>query len=135
MSNFFRNHSITEAQIMELMSQIHLLQIQDKVERQSYMEELRKLIIHKPNLTAASLAAFLSDDEDERASIKASIASLGSASYNSRLKYPYVKNPSMPELKRKRKTFTRRFIELADDNSVIGEFKVKETKNVYYIGD
>ena len=135
MSNFFHNHSITEAQIMELMSQIHLLQIKDENARRQYMEELRNLIINKPNLTAVNLAAFLSDDEDERKSIKASIASLGSASYNSRLKHPDVKNPSMPELRRKCKTITRRFVELADDNSVIGEFRVEETKNVYYIGD
>lgn len=136
MSNFFNNHHEIELQIFNLMSQIHTLRIKDECERKHYMERLRNLIISKPNLTAASIAALMTDDLEERESIKASVAGLGYAAENNRkYKNPDIKHPSMPELKREHKTITRRFIELADDNSVIGEFKIEESKYVYSIGD
>lgn len=137
MSNFFSNHRDVEMQIFELLSRIHVLHIMDDNARHQYMEELRNAIINKPNLSAAQIAAMMTDDLAERQSIIASINGLGHAADSARGKSTnrVVKNPSMPELHRSYKTFTRRFVELADDDSVIGEYKVAETKYVYSIGD
>lgn len=136
MSNFFSNHHDIEMQIFELLSRIHALHIMDNNARRHYMEELRNLIINKPNLTAAQIAAMMTDDLAERESIKASINGLGYAADTSpKFRNRVIKNPSMPELRRTRKTVTRRFVELAEDNSIIGEYKVAEDKYVYSIGD
>ena len=133
MANHFQNRKQANAEMDALRIQLQALRIKDEEEHREYLKQLRGVIANNPNRTAAQIAAIMTDDEDERASIKASVAGLAYASVDSRRKNPTVKNPTMPEMRRDFKTVTRRFLEIDEDGNVLGSFTKEDVRYIYSI--
>ena len=100
MSNHFQNRKKANIEMEMLRMQLHGLRVRDEIEHREYLNQLRGVMANHPNKTAAQIAAIMTEDENERTSIKASVAGLGYASEDSRRKHPTVKNPTMPEMRR-----------------------------------
>lgn len=133
MTNHFQNRKQANIEMDALRMQLHELRIKDEVEHREYLKQLRGVMAKNPNRTAAQIAAIMTNDEDERTSIKASIVGLASASASSRCPHPTVKNPTMPEMRRNFKTVTRRFLEIDDDGNVLGSFTKEDVRYTYSI--
>lgn len=133
MTNHFQNRKQANFEMDALRMQLHELRIKDEEEHRDYLKQLRGVMANNPNKTAAQIAAIMTDDEDERTSIKASVAGLAYASANSRRPHPAVKNPTMPEMRRNFKTVTRRFLEVDDDGNVLGSFTKEDVRYTYSI--
>lgn len=133
MTNHFQNRKQANAKMDALRIQLRALRINDEEEHRDYLKQLRGVMVDNPNKTAAQIAAIMTEDEDERTSIKMSVAGLAYASANSRRPHPAVKNPTMPEMRRKSKTVTRRFLEVDEDGKVLGTFTKKEEHFTYSI--
>lgn len=133
MSNHFQNRKKTNIKMETLRMQLHDLRVRDEIEHREYLSQLRGVMVNHPNKTAAQIAALMTDDETERTSIKASVAGLGYASVDSRRKYPTVKKPTMPEMRRDAKKVTRRFLEVDDTGMVLNTFVKEEEQYIYSI--
>lgn len=133
MSNHFQNRKQANIEMDALRTQLQALRIKDEEEHRDYLRQLRGVMANNPNRTAAQIAAIMTDDEDERTSIKASVVGLASASASSRRPHPTVKNPTMPEMRRNFKTITRRFLEIDDDGNVLGSFTKEDVRYTYSI--
>ena len=133
MTNHFQNRKQANFEMDALRMQLHELRIKDEEEHRDYLKQLRGVMANNPNKPAAQIAAIMTDDEDERTSIKASVAGLAYASANSRRPHPAVKNPTMPEMRRNFKTVTRRFLEVDDDGNVLGSFTKEDVRYTYSI--
>lgn len=133
MTNHFQNRKQTNLEMEALRMQLHELRIKDEVEHREYLKQLRGVMVDNPNKTAAQIAAIMTEDEDERTSIKASVAGLAYASVDSRRKHPTVKNPTMPEMRRNFKSVTRRFLEVDEDGNVLGSFTKEDVRYTYSI--
>lgn len=133
MANHFQNRKQTNFEMDALRMQLHELRIKDEVEHREYLKQLRGVMANNPNKTAAQIAAIMTDDEDERTSIKASVAGLAYASADSRRIHPTVKNPTMPEMRRDFKRVTRRFLEVDEDGNVLGSFTKEDVRYIYSI--
>lgn len=133
MTNHFQNRKQANAKMDALRIQLRALRINDEEEHRDYLKQLRGVMVDNPNKTAAQIAAIMTEDEDERTSIKASVAGLAYASVDSRRKHPTVKNPTMPEMRRNFKKVTRRFLEVDEDGRVLGTFTKEEEHFTYSI--
>lgn len=133
MTNHFQNRKQANAKMDALRIQLRALRINDEEEHRDYLKQLRGVMVDNPNKTAAQIAAIMTEDEDERTSIKASVAGLAYASVDSRRKHPTVKNPTMPEMRRNFKRVTRRFLEVDEDGRVLGTFTKEEEHFTYSI--
>lgn len=133
MTNHFQNRKQTNIEMDALRKQLNDLRAKDEEEHRDYLKQLRGVMVNNPNKTAAQIAAIMTDDEDERTSIKMSVAGLAYASANSRRPHPAVKNPTMPEMRRDFKTVTRRFLEVDDDGNVLGSFTKEDVRYIYSI--
>lgn len=133
MTNHFQNRKQANAKMDALRIQLRALRINDEEEHRDYLKQLRGVMVDNPNKTAAQIAAIMTEDEDERTSIKASVAGLAYASVDSRRKHPTVKNPTMPEMRRNFKKVTRRFLEVDEDGRVLGTFSKEEEHFTYSI--
>ena len=133
MSNHFQNRKQTNIEMDALRKQLNDLRAKDEEEHRDYLKQLRGVMVDNPNKTAAQIAAIMTEDEDERTSIKASVAGLAYASVDSRRKHPTVKNPTMPEMRRNFKKVTRRFLEVDEDGRVLGTFTKEEEHFTYSI--
>ena len=133
MTNHFQNRKQANAEMDALRMQLHALRIKDEEEHRDYLKQLRGVMVNNPNKTAAQIAAIMTNDEDERTSIKASVAGLAYASVDSRRNHPTVKNPTMPEMRRDFKTVTRRFLEVDEDGNVLGSFTKEDVRYIYSI--
>lgn len=133
MTNHFQNRKQANLEMDALRMQLHELRIKDEEEHRDYLRQLRGVMVNNPNKTAAQIAAIMTDNEDERTSIKASVVGLASASASSRRTHPVVKNPTMPEMRRNFKTVTRRFLEVDDDGNVLGSFTKEDVRYTYSI--
>lgn len=133
MANHFQNRKQANAKMDALRIQLRALRINDEEEHRDYLKQLRGVMVNNPNKTAAQIAAIMTDNEDERTSIKASVVGLASASASSRRPHPVVKNPTMPEMRRNFKTVTRRFLEVDDDGNVLGSFTKEDVRYTYSI--
>lgn len=133
MANHFQNRKQTNIEMDALRMQLRELRIKDEIEHREYLNQLRGVMVNNPNKTAAQIAAIMTDDEDERTSIKASVAGLAYASADSRRIHPIVKNPTMPEMRRDFKTVTRRFLEVDEDGNVLGSFTKEDVRYIYSI--
>lgn len=133
MANHFQNRKQTNFEMDALRMQLHELRIKDEVEHREYLKQLHGVMANNPNKTAAQIAAIMTDDENERNSIKASVAGLAYASANSRRPHPTVKNPTMPEMRRDFKSITRRFLEVDEDGNVLGSFTKEDVRYTYSI--
>lgn len=133
MTNHFQNRKQANFEMDALRMQLHELRIKDEEEHRDYLRQLRGVMVNNPNKTAAQIAAIMTDNEDERTSIRASVVGLASASASSRRPHPVVKNPTMPEMRRNFKTVTRRFLEVDDDGNVLGSFTKEDALYTYSI--
>ena len=133
MTNHFQNRKQANAKMDALRIQLRALRINDEEEHRDYLKQLRGVMVDNPNKTAAQIAAIMTEDEDERTSIKASVAGLAYASVDSRRKHPTVKNPTMPEMRRNFKKVTRRFLEVDEDGNVLGSFTKEDVRYIYSI--
>ena len=133
MTNHFQNRKQTNIEMDALRKQLNDLRAKDEEEHRDYLKQLRGVMVNHPNKTAAQIAAIMTDNEDERTSIKASVVGLASASASSRRPHPIVKNPTMPEMRRNFKTVTRRFLEVDDDGNVLGSFTKEDVRYSYSI--
>ena len=133
MSNHFQNRKKANIEMEMLRMQLHGLRVRDEIEHREYLNQLRGVMANHPNKTAAQIAAIMTEDENERTSIKASVAGLGYASEDSRRQYPTVKNPTMPEMRRGFKKVTRRFLEVDETGMVLGSFTKEEEQYTYSI--
>ena len=133
MANHFQNRKQANLEMDALRIQLQALRIRNEEEYRDYLRQLRSVMANNPNKTAAQIAAIMTEDEDERTSIKASVAGLACASDDSRSKHPTVKNPTMPEMRRDFKSITRRFLEVDDDGNVLGSFTKEDARYTYSI--
>ena len=133
MANHFQNRKKANIEMEMLRMQLHDLRVRDEIEHREYLNQLRGVMVNHPNKTAAQIAAIMTEDENERTSIKASVAGLGYASEDSRRKYPSVKKPTMPEMRRGFKKVTRRFLEVDETGMVLGSFTKEEEQYTYSI--
>ena len=133
MANHFQNRKQANHEMKVLRKQLNDLRTKDEEEHRDYLKQLRGVMVNNPNKTAAQIAAIMTKDEDERASIKASVVGLASASVSSRRPHPVVKNPTMPEMRRNFKTVTRRFLEVDEDGNALGSFTKEDVRYVYSI--
>ena len=98
-----------------------------------YIYQLKKIlpIKEESSLPAETIAARLSDDEDEQRSIYASLRGLAHAAECKRL---YTDGFSaLPALKTSRRATTRHFAELDDEGSVIRQWDTEKTTTTYYL--
>ena len=133
MANHFQNRKQANLEMDALRKQLNDLRIRNEEEYRDYLRQLRGVMVNNPNKTAAQIAAIMTNDEDERTSIKASVAGLAYASVDSRRNHPTVKNPTMPEMRRDFKTVTRRFLEVDEDGNVLGSFTKEDVRYIYSI--
>lgn len=133
MANHFQNRRQANHEMDMLRMQLRDLRVRDEIEHREYLNQLRGVMVNHPNRTAAQIASLMTENEAERTSIKASVVGLGYASYDSRRKNPTVKNPTMPEMRRKLKKVTRRFLEVDDTGMVLGSFIKEEEQYTYSI--
>lgn len=133
MSNHFQNRKKANIEMEMLRRQMFDIRVRDEIEHREYLNQLRDVMVNHPNKTAAQIAALMTDDGTERTSIKASVAGLGYASVDSRRKYPTVKEPTMPEMRRESKKVTRRFLEVDDTGMVLNSFTKEEEQYIYSI--
>ena len=133
MANHFQNRKQANLEMDALRKQLNDLRIRNEEEYRDYLRQLRGVMVNNPNKTAAQIAAIMTNDEDERTSIKASVAGLAYASVDSRRNHPTVKNPTMPEIRRDFKTVTRRFLEVDEDGNVLGSFTKEDVRYIYSI--
>ena len=133
MSNHFQNRKKANIEMEMLRRQMFDIRVKDEIEHREYLSQLRSVMVKNPNKTAAQIAAIMTEDEKERTSIKASVAGLGYASHDSRRKYPTVKKPTMPEMRRDSKKVTRRIIEVDETGMGLDTFTKEEEQYIYSI--
>lgn len=98
-----------------------------------YILQLKKILPVKEAfaLPAEVIAARLSDDEDEQRSIRASLRGLGRSA---ECKRQYADGFSaLPALKTSKRTTTRHFAELDDEDKPIRKWDVETTTINYYL--
>ena len=114
---------------------------------QEYILQLKKILPLKEefSLPAETIAARLSDDEDEQRSIHASLRGLARGAEHKRRgvewnkKYPEKYDiradsfSALPALKTSRRTTTRHFAELNDEGCAIRRWDVEKSTITYYL--
>ena len=110
-----------------------------------YIYQLKQILPSKKesSLPAETIAARLSNDEDEQRSICASLRGLASSAIAKRLNEQWHKNhpysicneidATMPALHTSMRTATRHFAELDDEGSVIRQWDEEKTTTTYYL--
>lgn len=135
-NNYFANRNLITRQKKELWEKLYALLEKEEDLRDDYLTSVASAIEEKPGLTADQYAMMLADDADERYSIACSISMLGFMAEDTR-RYDgqhLCKEPSLPELTRKMKTFKRHFIEVNSEGNPIGRFDTEEQKFTYSMG-
>ena len=114
---------------------------------QEYINQLNKLLPSKEELSlpAETIAARLSDDENEQRSIYASLRGLARAAGHKRWVVKWNKEhpeeydtradgfSALPALKTSRRTTTRHFAELDDEDNIIRQWDVEKSATTYYL--
>ena len=114
---------------------------------QEYINQLNKLLPIKEELSlpAETIAARLSDDENEQRSIYASLRGLARAAGHKRWVVKWNKEhpeeydtradgfSALPTLKTSRRTTTRHFAELDDEDNIIRQWDVEKSATTYYL--
>lgn len=133
--------------IQHVLDEMTNLRYDSENRYQEYILQLKKILPVKEAfaLPAEVIAARLSDDEDERCSICASLRGLARAAEHKRWgvewnkDHPEEDDPrahdfsTLPALKTSRRTVTRHFAELDDEGSVIRQWDVEKTAINYYL--
>lgn len=133
--------------IQHVLDEMADLRDDSKSRYNEYIYQLKKILSVKEAfaLPAEVIAARLSDDEDERCSICASLRGLARAAEHKRQGVEWNKDhpeyydtraddfSTLPALKTSMRTTTRHFAELDDEGSVIRQWDVKKTAINYYL--
>lgn len=112
-----------------------------------YIYQLKKILPIKEELSlpAETIAARLSDDENEQRSIYASLRGLARAAGHKRWVVKWNKEhpeeydtradgfSALPALKTSRRTTTRHFAELDDEDNIIRQWDVEKSATTYYL--
>lgn len=119
--------------IQHVLDQMSGLRFDSAQNYQEYLCQLKKILPRKEAsaLPAEVIAARLSDDEDEQNSICASLAGLARAAEHKRRHEDDFS--SLPALKTSKRTTTRHFAELDDEDKPIRKWDVKKTTTTYYL--
>lgn len=134
MTNYFSTRNKNCPKKDELRQALAALIHEEKIAHEEYLHSVRNLITNKPGLTSAQYANMLSNDAEERKSIKVSIGMMGAMAEeaqdeNSRI----CADPSIRNLRRKVKTVTRRFVEIDANGNPLGTVEYQENKFTYYM--
>lgn len=133
MANYFSTRNNNQPKKDELRKALAALTLEEKNAHKEYIDSLCKLIANKPGLTASQYANMLSNNDEERNSIKISISMMGYMAEKAQDKNNSIcDTPSIPNLQRGIKTITRRFVEIDDNDNPLGTIEYQETKFVYY---
>ena len=114
---------------------------------QEYINQLNKLLPIKEELSlpAETIAARLSNDKDEQRSIRASLRGLAWGAEHKRWIVKWNKEhpeeydtcadgfSALPTLKTSRRTTTRHFAELDDEDNIIRQWDVEKSATTYYL--
>ena len=133
--------------IQHVLDQMTDLRFASKTNYQEYLCQLKKILPRKEAfaLPAEIIAERLSDDEDEQRSIYASLRGLARAAEHKRWGVEWNKDhpeeydtraddfSTLPALKTSRRTTTRHFAELDDENNIIRQWDVKKSTTTYYL--
>lgn len=133
--------------IQHVLDEMTSLRYDSENRYQEYILQLKKILPVKEAfaLPAEVIAARLSDDEDERCSICASLRGLARAAEHKRWgvkwnkDHPEEDDPhahdfsTLPALKTSRRTVTRHFAELDDEGNPIRKWDVEKTTTNYYL--
>lgn len=134
MANYFSTRNNNQPKKDELRKALAALTLEEKTAHNEYLDSLCKLIANKPGLTASQYANMLSNNDEERNSIKISINMMGYMAEKAQDKNNSIcDTPSIPNLQRGIKTITRRFVEIDDNDNPLGTIEYQETKFVYYV--
>lgn len=134
MANYFSTRNNNQPKKDELRKALAALTLEEKNAHKEYIDSLCKLIANKPGLTASQYANMLSNNDEERNSIKISISMMGYMAEKAQDKNNSIcDTPSIPNLQRGIKTITRRFVEIDDNDNPLGTIEYQETKFVYYV--
>ena len=134
MANYFSTRNSNQPKKDELRKALAALTLEEKTAHNEYLDSLCKLITNKPYLTASQYANMLSNNDEERNSIKISIGMMGYMAEKAQDKNNSIcDTPSIPNLQRGIKTITRRFVEIDDNDNPLGTIEYQETKFVYYM--
>ncbi len=141
MSNYFTTRNELYSKKAELLARLQDIYDIEATAHRDYLRELHTIIAKHPNLTAGQYAAILGKTEEERESIRISIGMMGymaeACNRNEKTYHgsPVCDDPSMPDLRRKEKTVTRRFIEVDEAGNPLGTLETSETKFTYSIAE
>ena len=134
MANYFSTRNNNQPKKDELRKALAALTLEEKTAHKEYLDSVCNLVTNKPGLTAKQYANMLSDNNEERNSIKISISMMGYMAKKAQNKNNSICNtPSIPNLERVIKTITRRFVEIDANNNPLGTVEYQETKFVYYM--
>lgn len=119
--------------IQHVLDHMSDLRFDSEQNYREYILQLKKILPSKEAfaLPAEVIAARLSDDEDEQRSIRASLRGLGRSA---ECKRQYADGFSaLPALKTSKRTTTRHFAELDDEDKPIRKWDVETTTINYYL--
>ena len=134
MANYFSTRNSNQSKKIELREALAALTLEEKNAHKEYIDSLCELIANKPGLTASQYANMLSNNDEERNSIKISIGMMGYMAEKAQNKNNSVcDTPSIPNLQRGIKTTTRRFVEIDANGNPLGTVEYQETKFVYFM--
>ena len=134
MANYFSTRNNNQSKKIELREALAALTLEEKNAHNEYLDSLCELITNKPGLTASQYANMLSNNDEERNSIKISIGMMGYMAEKAQNKNNSVcDTPSIPNLQRGIKTTTRRFVEIDANGNPLGTVEYQETKFIYYM--
>ena len=119
--------------IQHVLDEMSSLREDSESRYNEYIYQLKKILPVKEELSlpAETIAARLSNDKDEQRSIRASLCGLGR--YAERKRRHTDGFSALPALKTSRRTTTRHFAELDDENSIIRQWDVEKTTTNYYL--
>lgn len=135
MANYFSTRNNNAPKKEELYQALAAILSEEKAAHEEYLRSVRNLIAAKPGLTSAQYANMLSNDPEERNSIKTSIGVMAYMAEDARRdkESKICECPSIPNLRRKVKTITRRFVEIDPDGNPIGTIECQEEHYTYHM--
>lgn len=135
MTNYFATRHNNAPKKEELYRALAAILYEEEAAHDDYLRSVQEVITRHPGLTAQQYASMLTDNAEERASIKISIGMMGAMAEEARncKNSEICKNPSIPSLKRKRERIKRRFIEIDENNNPLGTMEIEECKTTYYM--
>lgn len=134
MTNYFATRNANAPKKEELYRALAAILSEEEAAHDNYLRSVREVITRHPGLTAQQYASMLTDNAEERASIKLSIGMMGAMAEDARNKNSHLcDTPSIPSLKRKHERVKRRFIEIDENNNPLGTMEIEECKTTYYM--